>query len=194
MFVVLGRPSDRRLAAILAAVRDTPLTYAEHGRTLSRAGLPPGYHHVREQRALGAGDAVWRAACGGLHGWRLHRGAGLRVAPADPPIAVGTEVVTDLGLGGPVHVVAACRIVEVVDEPDRFGFAYGTLRVHPARGEEAFVVARDASGAVRLEVTAFSRGNGPVMRLGGPVVRRRQAATTRGYLDALQRHVEETAG
>ena len=194
MFVVLGRPSDRRLADILAAVRDTPLTYAEHGRTLSRAGLPPGYHHLRQQRVLGRGDEVWRAACGGLRTWRLHRGSGLRVAPADPPIAVGTEMVTDIGLAGPVHVVAACRIVEVVDEPDRFGFAYGTLRVHPARGEEAFVVVRDSSGVVRLEVTAFSRGNGPVMRLGGPMVRRQQAAATRGYLDALQRHVAATAG
>lgn len=194
MFVVLGRPSDRRLADILAAVRDTPLTYAEHGRTLSRAGLPPGYHHVRARRALGQGDEVWRAACDAVRTWRLHRGAGLRVAPADPAIAVGSEVVTDIGLLGPVHVVAACRIVEVVDEPGRFGFAYGTLRVHPAQGEEAFVVARADDGAVRGEVTAFSRGNGWAMRLGGPVVRRQQAAATDAYLDALQRHVEDATG
>ncbi|HKY66345.1 MAG TPA: DUF1990 domain-containing protein [Acidimicrobiales bacterium] len=190
MFVVLGRPSDRRLADILAAVRDTSLTYAEHGRTLARAGLPAGYHHVRARQHLGRGDEVWRAACDGVRTWRLHRGSGLRVAPADPPIAVGTEVVTDIGLLGPVHVVAACRIVEVVDEPDRYGFAYGTLRVHPAQGEEAFVVVRDPDGAVRIEVTAFSRPNGALLRLGGPVVRRQQAAATERYLHALRRHVD----
>ena len=193
MFVVLGRPTDRKLAAILDEVRDTPLTYEEHGRTLSRAGLPAAYHHVREQRVVGRGDAAWDAARDGIRTWRLHRGSGLRVAPADPPIAVGTEVVTDVGILGPVHVVAACRIVEVVDEPDRFGFAYGTLRVHPEQGEEAFVVARDADGVVRLVVTAFSRGNGPLMRLGGPIARRQQAAATTGYLDALQRHVDDAA-
>jgi uncharacterized protein (UPF0548 family) len=191
MFVLFGRPSDDRLAGILAEVRDTPLTYAEVGRTLGRAGLPEGYHRVSEERALGQGEEVWRAACAAVRGWALHRGSGLRVVPADPPIAVGTEVVTDIAVAGPVHVVATCRIVEVVDEPDRFGFAYGTLRTHPEQGEEAFVVQRDEDGVVRGVVTAFSRGNGPLMRLAAPVVRRQQAAGTLGYLDALQRYVDD---
>jgi uncharacterized protein (UPF0548 family) len=191
MFVLFGRPSDDRLAGILAEVRDTPLTYAEVGRTLGRAGLPEGYHRGSEERALGRGEEVWRAACAALRDWVLHRGSGLRVAPADPPIAVGTEVVTDIAVAGPVHVVATCRIVEVVDEPDRYGFAYGTLRAHPAQGEEAFVVQRDEDGVVRGVVTAFSRGNGPLMRLAAPVLRRQQAAATLGYLDALQRYVDD---
>jgi uncharacterized protein (UPF0548 family) len=191
VFVTLGRPSDEKLACLLDRLRATPLSYPEHGRTLARTGgLPPGYHHVRATRDLGAGDAAWRAACDGIRGWRLHRGSGLRVAPADPPIAVGTEVVTDVALAGPVHILAACRIVEVVDEPARFGFAYGTLAVHPEQGEEAFVVERTAEDVVRLAVTAFSRGNGLLMRLGGPVARRQQGIATEGYLDALQRHVD----
>ena len=192
VFVTLGRPSDERLGRLLHELRATPLTYPEHGRTLARTvGLPPGYHHVRMTRELGTGPAAWEAARDGIRTWRLHRGSGLRVAPADPPIAVGTEVVTDIALAGPVHALAACRIVEVVDEPDRFGFAYGTLAVHPAQGEEAFVVERDDDGAVRLAVTAFSRGNGVLMRLAGPVARHQQAAATRGYLDALERHVAQ---
>ena len=191
MFVTLGRPSDEKLARLLDEVRATPLTYPEHGRTLARGGqLPPGYHHVRASRDIGTGDAAWRAACDGIRSWRLHRGSGLRVAPADPPLAVGTEVVTDVALAGPIHVLAACRIVEVVDEPGRFGFAYGTLAVHPEQGEEAFVVARTDDDRVRLTVTAFSRGNGLLMRVGGPIARRQQALATTAYLDALERHVE----
>jgi uncharacterized protein (UPF0548 family) len=191
VFVTLGRPSDEQLARLLDRLRATPLTYPEHGRTLARRDeLPAGYHHVRAARDLGTGDAVWRAACDGIRSWRLHRGSGLRIAPADPPIAVGTEVVTDVALAGPVHILAACRVVDVVDEPARFGFAYGTLAVHPAQGEEAFVVERGDDGVVRLTVTAFSRGNGLLMRLGGPVVRRQQGVATEGYLDALQRHVD----
>jgi uncharacterized protein (UPF0548 family) len=194
VFVTLGRPSDEKLARLLDRLRATPLTYPEHGRTLARRGeLPPGYHHVRAARDLGTGDAAWQAACDGIRGWRLHRGSGLRVAPTEPPIAVGTEVVTDVALAGPVHVLAACRVVEVVDEPERFGFAYGTLAIHPEQGEEAFVVERTADDVVRLTVTAFSRGNGLLMRLGGPVARWQQGVATEGYLDALQRHVDDAA-
>ena len=41
------------------------------------------------------------------------------------------------------------------------------------------MVERDDDGAVRLAVTAFSRGNGVLMRLGGPVARHQQAVATR---------------
>jgi uncharacterized protein (UPF0548 family) len=154
---------------------------------------PAGYHAVRASRAIGAGDAAFDAARAGIRTWQLHRGQGFRVAPAEPPIAPGTEVVTDVPLAGPVHVLAACRIVWTVDEPDRFGFAYGTLAVHPASGEEAFVVERAPSGEVRARVVAFSRPRHPLARLGGPVTRRQQARATEGYLDALQQHVQAAA-
>lgn len=184
---VLGRPSEAKLARTLQRVRGAPLTYAEHGSTATV--LPPGYHHVRAVRVLGTGDSVYAAACDGLRTWQLHRGQGFLVAPVHPPLAVGTEVVSAIRLAGPVHVLAACRIVWTVDEPDRFGFAYGTLPVHPARGEESFVVERSPSGEVRAEIVAFSRPRHPLVRLGGPVARRQQAVATEGYLDALDRHV-----
>lgn len=186
MFVI-GTPTDDRLARILEGVHDTPLTYPHVGATFAGAGAgsPAGYRRVHASRVVGHGDADFAAACDALRAWQLHRGQGFRVAPADPPVAVGTEVVTDVPLAGPVHVLAACRIVAVVDETDRFGFAYGTLAVHPASGEESFVVERTPSGEVRGEVTAFSRPRHPLVRLGGPVARRQQVRATEGYLDAL---------
>lgn len=184
---VLGRPSEARLARTLERVRGARLTYTEEGATAG--ALPPGYHHVRASRVLGTGEAVYAAACDGLRTWQLHRGQGFLVAPADPPLEVGTDVVTAVRLAGPVHVLAACRIVWTVDEPDRFGFAYGTLPVHPARGEESFVVVRSPSDEVQAEIVAFSRPRHPLVRLGGPVARRQQAAATAGYLAALDRHV-----
>jgi uncharacterized protein (UPF0548 family) len=89
-------------------------------------------------------------------------------------------------------VLFACRIVWAVDEPDRFGFAYGTLPLHPARGEESFVVDRDAMGTTTLTITAFSSPRHPLVRLGAPVARRQQAQATQGYLDALQAHVAQS--
>lgn len=192
MFTI-GRPSAGRLDRVLAEMARAEPTYAELGATQAASGgadLPAGYHHVRASAALGAGDADFAAAVAGVRAWCLHRGQGFRVVPDDPPVAPGTVVAVDVPLAAGVHVVAACRVVWVVDEPDRFGFGYGTLPVHPESGEEAFVVGRVAGGDVTATIVAFSRPRHPLVRLGGPVARRRQVRATQGYLDALRRHVE----
>jgi uncharacterized protein (UPF0548 family) len=49
------------------------------------------------------------------------------------------------------------RVVAVVDTAHRCGFAYGTLPSHPASGEEAFVVHRDAHGTIRLTLRSLTR-------------------------------------
>jgi uncharacterized protein (UPF0548 family) len=199
---LLRRPSEARLAQILARMRDTPFTYDEVGATAAADHLPVGYHHVRAATVLGHGEAAFDAAVDGVRTWELHRRQGFRVVPdggEHPPIEVGTVAVVDVPLAGPVHVIAACRIAWVVDEPGRFGFGYGTLPVHPESGEEAFVVEREDddagdAGAVRLSITAFSRARHPLVRLGGPVARWQQARATQGYLDALAAHVRDVAG
>jgi hypothetical protein len=84
-------------------------------------------------------------------------------------------------------VTATCRVVEVVDEPDRFGFAYGTLPHHPEAGEESFVVIRDpATDQVRLEITAYSRPTARLAKLGGPVGRAFQRFMASRYLDGFE--------
>ena len=201
---VIGEPTDDELARVLRRVHDTPVTYEKVGTTLAARAAPghaaadapapaapAGYRGAHAVRTVGRGDSDFAAACDAIRTWALHRGQGFRVAPADPPIAVGTEVVTAVPLAGPVHVLAACRIVAVVDGPGRFGFAYGTLAVHPASGEEAFVVEQTPEGDVIGEITAFSRPRHPLVRLGGPVARRQQVRATEGYLDALARHVRD---
>ena len=90
--------------------------------------------------------------------------------------------------------VAPCRVVYIVDEPDRFGFAYGTLPGHPEQGEEAFVVAKADDGAVRFTITAFSRPKEALARLGGPVTRFVQKRATKAYLDAMAQLAHGEAG
>jgi uncharacterized protein (UPF0548 family) len=148
---------------------------------------------VRAGIDLGAGDDTWERARAAIRGWAAHRGAGITIVPADAPIVEGTTVAVITAVG-PVHVLAACRIVRVVDEPDRFGFAYGTLPSHPAEGEEQFVVTRAADlagdgGAVRFDVVAFSRPHDLLTKLGGPLPRRFQAHATRRYLDGVREFV-----
>jgi uncharacterized protein (UPF0548 family) len=114
----------------------------------------------------------------------MHRGAGLRVA-ADGPIAVGTNVAFSAPL--PVGFIdGTCRIVVVIDEPNRYGFAYGTLSVHPERGEEAFVVSRDADGNVRLDIDGVSGPAHPLARLVPPLADHLQDRAILRYLTAMR--------
>lgn len=69
-------------------------------------------------------------------------------------------------MGGLRH--AAARIVYVVDEPNRYGFANGTLPHHPVAGEEAFLVEQDEGGNVSFEIEVFSRPRHPLARLESP--------------------------
>ena len=114
----------------------------------------------------------------------MHRGAGLRIA-ADGPIAAGTNVAFSAPL--PIGFVAGtCRIVVVVDEPNRYGFAYGTLSVHPELGEEAFVVSRDDESNVRLDIIGVSRPVQPLARLVPRLADHLQDRAVRRYLAAMR--------
>jgi uncharacterized protein (UPF0548 family) len=103
-------------------------------------------------------------------------------------MAPGTNVVITAPL--PVGFAdATCRIVAVIDEPNRYGFAYGTLPVHPERGEEAFVIVRDDDGRIRFDVEAVSSPHHPLARLVPPVANYLQDRTARKYLSAMERAV-----
>jgi uncharacterized protein (UPF0548 family) len=155
------------------------LTYTEVGTTAGP--MPAGYHHLRKSSVIGKGrDRFDQAAAQGMR-WGMLRGAGLRVEATTAVAEVGAEVLVHLG-----PVVAPCRVVYVVDEPDRRGFAYGTLPGHAESGEELFVVRYDAgTGDVIAEVAAFSRHATWWSRLGSPVTSLLQRQITDRYLRAL---------
>jgi uncharacterized protein (UPF0548 family) len=77
------------------------------------------------------------------------------------------------------------RIVAVVEQPDRVGFAYGTRPGHPVTGEEAFVVHRDAVGTVSLTLRSLTRAPRGPWRLLFPVALVAQRFYRRRYLRAL---------
>ncbi len=86
---------------------------------------------------------------------------------------------------GPFTIDAPVRVVYVIDEPDRVGFAYGTMVGHPASGEESFIVEKRDDDSVWLTVRAFSRPSTWLYRLGWPILRRQQTKFTKRYLRAL---------
>lgn len=155
-----------------------PFTYDEVGATADPLTLPPGYHHIRLAAYLGHGRPRFEQAAERVLRYGMLRGAGVRVTASTPVAEVDTLV---LGRLGPI--AAPCRVVYVLDEPDRQGFAYGTLPGHAESGEECFSVRIDPhTESVYSEVVAFSRHATWWSRLGAPVTALAQRVLTQRYL------------
>jgi uncharacterized protein (UPF0548 family)/predicted DCC family thiol-disulfide oxidoreductase YuxK len=189
----LVRPASApAMARVLADAESSAPTYEAVGATLQSL-TPPGYHTVHRRAAVGRGPEDFRRATEGLQTWQAHRLVGLQVHPEGVVPQVGATVVVTVGVGA-VAIAAPCRVVAVVDEPTRVGFAYGTLAGHPEQGEEAFVVHLADDGAVLFDVVAFSRPGSVLTRLAGPIGRGVQSIAVGAYLRALHRYVDARAG
>lgn len=175
--VVDALPDD--LAAELAYAG---FTYADIGATAD--GMPAGYRHFSRTRTV-PGRTLGEAA-EQLMTWQVHERAGLRIAASSTRAGKGVVLMMRLGLGA-VALRIPCRVVYVVEEPDRVGFAYGTLPGHPEEGEELFLLERDREQRVRFSISAFSKPATTLSRVGGPLSRWVQARMTDRYLTALDR-------
>lgn len=174
-------PLDAERAAELAAL---PLTYEASGGPGGFAGTSrPGFGLL--SRSLVMEGASLEACADVLLGWGVQTGVGIGVRASAPRVESG--VVADLRVGvGPLALVAPIRVVEVVDEEARKGFAYGTLPGHPEIGEESFVLTLRPDGRVLFTVAATSRPGSRAARLGGPVTRRVQSWMAGRYLRACR--------
>lgn len=160
------------------------LTYPEVGATAGE--LPAGYRLLRRRVRLGEGQEVFSRSVAALRCWQVHRGAGLAVYASQVSAQPGAVVALLLGRAG-IGLYAPCRVVYVVDQPTRQGFAYGTLPGHPEVGEEAFVVSWLADGGVDFWIRGFSRPGGALTRIAGPVGHWVQDRLTNRYLSAAER-------
>lgn len=157
----LTNPDSRFLADLRAAHATAPLSYPAVGASLDLRA-PPGYVATTHVEALPPGS--FDAACAALDRFAMFP-AWVQVSGASA-LDETVAVVAHLG----VALVNLCRIVRRVDEPDRYGFAYGTLDLHAERGEELFVIERDGD-AVRYRVFSFSRPGRWFVWLGYPLAR-----------------------
>jgi len=182
MSIRVTRPTEAELRQLAEASGKDVLTYEPIGIS-GNTEAPAGYRLDRWSRTLGASDDVFHSAAQALRTWQVHRGVGLIVCDDGPPtVGAVVAMAAPLPLG---FIDVVCRVVAVVEEPDRFGFSYGTLRVHPEQGEEAFTVVRKQDGSVVFEVTAASRPRHVLARACPPLARRLQRSATTRYLDAM---------
>jgi uncharacterized protein (UPF0548 family) len=169
---LLHRPSDSQVRDVLAAQRELLFSYAEVGA--SRGTPPPGYAVDHNRVRLGVGQATFERACAALRRWEHIPGGWMRLLWPDAPPAPGVTLGVLVGVPG-VWALSACRVAYTVDEggpPRRYGFAWGTLPAHVARGEERFTVEwRRDDDSVWYDILAFSRPNLLLLRIGYPAMR-----------------------
>jgi uncharacterized protein (UPF0548 family) len=187
--VIVGRRAERRLRRLFAAAEQAELSYDHPGSTL-REGSIPGV--ADRSFALDVrGDLASAAAA--LRRWVPHDGIRARIHPAEAPIEVGTTLLV-VAPFGPFEMAVPDRIVAVVEEPARFGFAYGTLAGHAEAGEELFLAEQVAPGRLRLTVRVHARPATLPARVAAPLVTFLQKVAARRYLAAWAAEIDSRSG
>jgi uncharacterized protein (UPF0548 family) len=173
------------------------LNYDAVGTTsVATATSPPptGYRVYERTVRIGEGSTRWEFASTEVLHWGVKTRSGFTVV-ADgqtsvrpPPVQLDQRYWL-IAHVGPFRIREPIQVVSVVDEPNRKGFAYGTLVGHPVSGEEAFIVERHADGSVWLTLRSVSRPSTGIWRLAYPGVTLAQRRYRRRYLRALSRPI-----
>ena len=182
----LRRPTRREIESFRGAQEGLDLTYREVGMT--RGSAPPGFDLDHARVELGGGAGAFERARSAIRAWKMFDLGWVELHDPSAPIRTGTTVAVLVRVAG-VWSLNAARIVYVIDEPDRFGFAYGTLPDHAECGEERFLVERARDGGVHYDIRACSRPSHWLARLGKPWVRVLQKRFGAGSLEAMTRAV-----
>jgi uncharacterized protein (UPF0548 family) len=149
---------------------------------------PPGFGSYERSVRIGVGQAAWTSASSAVLAWGVKTRSGFAVEPG-PGIGHRVEVGGDYWLIaslGPFSVREPVRVVAVVEDADRCGFAYGTLDGHPVSGEEAFIVQRARDGTVSLTLRSVTRAPAGRWRFAFPGVLIAQRWFRFRYLRALR--------
>lgn len=186
---VLGlRVSDRwasvaRIEGLLRREAVQALTYRNVG--MVKDGPEKGFRFAKHSTFLGRGDEIFDAAVQALRSWDVHRRAGLEVHSDSAFVRPGSTVILVARL--PILLITmACRVVEKVEEEDRWGFVYGTLPLHVERGEQSFIVRKNSQGDVEFEISSLSRLGHPLALLAAPIARTLQDKAHRKYIESMR--------
>lgn len=180
-------PTDRQLLAVRLRQSREPLSYPHVSSTNSTVP-PSGYDGDHNRTTLGSGPEAFTAAKHALRRWAQFPPGWTVLDPPDAPIREGTVVTVSARAFG-VWWVNACRVVRVIDEPTRFGYAYGTLPGHVETGEERFLVELTSDGVVWYDLLAHSRPRYWLTRLAYPLARRAQKRFARDSLAAMRQAI-----
>lgn len=179
----ITEPTDNDVAKFISSQRSLDFTYSDVGATNT---TPPGGFTVDHNRVhLGNGETVYRAGVAALKDWRQFDLGWVTIVPRGVKIEIGAIVAIKARAFGSWSL-SASRIVYVIDEPRRFGFAYGTLPNHVECGEERFLIEWLPDDSVWYDILAFSKPRHPLVRMSFPLARMLQKRFVRASLAKVQ--------
>jgi uncharacterized protein (UPF0548 family) len=187
---LLQQPSDQQIRSFISAQQQSQFSYGPLGlsRDSTRERAPVGYNFDHNRVQLGAGPAAFDSAMAAIRRWKMFDVDWMPLCWDDTPIETGANVailVKHLGFWS----INGCRIVYVIDEPERYGFAYGTLTEHAEIGEEQFMVEWNRQDdSVWYDLVAVSKPR-LMARFGYPYARSLQRRFARDSKRAMQRAV-----
>jgi uncharacterized protein (UPF0548 family) len=165
-------------------MRSRDLSYQEVGATqLDKETWPSRRRRLENRVRLGSGIECWSASADAVMHWAVKTRSGFRVM-GEPIAALGVDNELVFRCAG-LSVREPVRVVGVVDQPSRRGFAYGTRFGHPVSGEEAFIVHRDEADAVWLTIRSVTMPAPGWRTAGFPIFLIAQRALRRRYLRSL---------
>jgi uncharacterized protein (UPF0548 family) len=182
----LSKPQDDDVARFLLSQEQSTFSYAEVGETRD-ADLEnryKGFTVDNNRIRLGAGPDIFHSAGSAVRDWKMFKLGWVDLFPRRAPIVTGQTVASRIHHFG-FWSLNACRVVYTIEEPRRFGFAYGTLQDHAECGEERFSVEWRPDDSVWFQILAFSKPRS-LARLGAPLARALQKQFARDALSALR--------
>ncbi len=150
--------------------------------------VPAGFHPNPGSGEIGFGPEDFELAKAAIRDWRMFPDWVL-LWPRGP-IAVGEIAIAGTRVLG-LWAANACRIVQIIDEPRRFGFVYATVSGHALEGAERFIVHRAPDDRVTYEVFSISRTASLIPRLTLPLLRGIQRRFARDSVAAMRSAVRE---
>lgn len=179
----ISEPSDEDVAKFVSSQSDLDFSYREVGATNT---TPPAGYNIDDNRIrLGQSEATFKSAVEALRRWRQFELGWVTIVPRGVALEVGATVAVKARAFGTWSLNAA-RVVYVIDEPRRFGFAYGTLPDHVECGEERFLIEWKADDTVWYDILAFSKPKHPLVRLSAPLARLLQHRFVRESLAVMK--------
>lgn len=161
-------PEDHQLDHFLDSKQNMDYNYAEIKGTIQTE--VKGYNNDLNSVLLGQSEMIWQKAKRAIEAWKQFPSGWTSIYKQNTPIQKGKTVAVLFRLFG-IWWINPAKIVYTFDEPNRFGFAYGTLKGHVEKGEECFWIERDAKGDIYYRIKAFSKPSFWGAKLAYPIAR-----------------------
>ena len=184
----INEPSERDVAKFIESQRNLDFTYRDVGATNTTP--PAGFTVDHNRIQLGSGEETFRRAVDVLKNWRQFDLGWVTIVPRGVKLEVGAIVAIKARAFG-TWSLSASRVVYMIEEPRRFGFAYGTLPDHVECGEERFLIEWSTDDSVWYDIHAFSKPRHPLVRMSAPLARILQKRFARESLARVRHDLQD---